>query len=346
MRSKLSHLSFFLLTAFLASTACKSLFPDAEPTEAAIKNFELFYEDLRHCYPFFPYDKVDWEALGREYKPQVTASTTDDELFTIMTQMLAPLMDGHASLTSPSGRDWANPKNAEPFEKRSFSLGNILLKYRQDTTNYLDKTFFAFRPRPGILYIYIPSFLEEGVSGLADDAIRAAERTGSGLKGLILDVRDNGGGYLLEGEQLAGLFTDKPFEYVREKYKNGPDTADYTGVESVYIQPYRSLNFTKPAVLLTNRYTASTSERLRFAVEQLPNFTVIGDTTYGATSPIIERGLPNGFTYVIVGSVTYGLDNKLYERVGIPPQIRVVNVRRDLLAGRDNVLDRALSVLP
>ena len=343
MRSKL--ITLLLAAALLALPACNNAFPEVEPNSAPEKSFSLFYEDIRNTYPFFEVDGVDWEALGRQYRPQVTAGTTEAELFDIMSAMLTPLLDGHASLNDNAGNVWVNENNFVPFEP-SFSLGNLLLRYSQDTTDYLNRKFFAFQPREGILYIYIPSFLEEGVSGMADDAIRQAERTGTGLKGLILDVRNNGGGFLKEGEQLAGLFTDMPFEYADEKYKNGPAPNDFAGAERLTIQPYRSLNFTKPARLLTNRFSASTSERLRLAVEQLPDFRVIGDTTFGATSPIIERGLPNGFKYVLVSSVTLGLNGQLYERIGIPPQIRVTNTLNDLRQRRDRVFDRALAELP
>ena len=325
---------------------CKDAFPEAEPSSTPEKNFSLFYEDLRHSYPFFAFDHVNWDSLGRIYRPQVTSTTTTDALFDIMSQMLTPLMDGHASLTNQEGRLWTNAGNLPTRQNLSFSLGNILLRYNQDTTDYKNRNFFAFQPRPGILYIYLPSFLVEGISGQVADAISAAERTGNGLKGLILDVRNNGGGYLQEGENIAGLFASSAYDYAREEYKNGPDTGDFEPLTTLSIKPYRSLNFTKPSLLLTNRYSASTSERLRLALGERPNFKVIGDTTFGATSPIIERGLPNGFTYVIVGSVTYGLNNVLYERIGIPAQIRVVNTLTDLQQGKDHVLDRALAELP
>src|SRR4029077_4138553 len=67
------------------------------------KNFEELWETFRHRYPFFELRKVDWRKQYDIHRPKVTSKTSDDELFDIMCQMLAPLEDGHVELKTKAG---------------------------------------------------------------------------------------------------------------------------------------------------------------------------------------------------------------------------------------------------
>jgi len=62
------------------------------------KNFEELWKTFHHRYPFFELRNVDWKKQYDTYRPKVTREISDDELFDIFCQMLAPLHDGHVEL--------------------------------------------------------------------------------------------------------------------------------------------------------------------------------------------------------------------------------------------------------
>ena len=68
-------------------------------------NFEELWKTFHHRYPFFALRNVDWAMQYATYRPKVTKKTSDDELFDIFSQMLAPLNDGHVELTAKVGGD-------------------------------------------------------------------------------------------------------------------------------------------------------------------------------------------------------------------------------------------------
>lgn len=338
------------LFLFSISTGCKDFLP--EPENRVETNpeylFDLFWRDVNLTYPFFPLDGVDWQQTYATYRPRVTATTPPDSLFLIFTQMMAPLLDGHASLQNSQGRVWTNPeKSAFPND---FSLSVVISRYLKptDTTGLRRRNVFVSSlntPQP-VLYAWIPTFTREGIGRSLDSAIRAQGGL-QGLQAVVIDVRNNGGGLLKESEEVAGLFTQSRTLYGTTLYRNGPLPDNYADPEENFFEPFRGLGFVgKPVFVLTNRYSASASERLRLMLGTRPNTTVIGDTTYGALSPIIPRTLPNGWQYVLTGSVFRDRDGTLWERRGIPPDIRVTSSRFEMNRGTDRVLDAVIARLP
>jgi Tricorn protease C1 domain len=82
-------------------------------------NFEQLWKTFHHRYPFFALRNVDWTTQYETYRPKVTRETSDDELFDIFCQMLAPLNDGHVELkakaSSTHERMYFNPEPKPRF---------------------------------------------------------------------------------------------------------------------------------------------------------------------------------------------------------------------------------------
>lgn len=93
---------------------------------------------------------------------------------------------------------------------------------------------------------------------------------------IIIDVRNNSGGYQTSVKELAGLFIGNNKVYLRQRDVNGNEISDVTSCERTYD------NF-KKIVILVNNGTASAAEVFAICLkEQLPEkVTLVGDTTYG-----------------------------------------------------------------
>ena len=83
------------------------------------KNFEELWRTFHNRYPFFELRNVDWKKQYETYRPKVTRETSDDELFDIFCQMLAPLHDGHVELIAKAKGDrkkrYFNPEKKPIF---------------------------------------------------------------------------------------------------------------------------------------------------------------------------------------------------------------------------------------
>ncbi|HBO53432.1 MAG TPA: hypothetical protein DD471_15700, partial [Planctomycetes bacterium] len=106
----MNHLKNKSCRAALILVACSLLAPTPAPSQegkagaekaglsAPEKVFEELWGVFNERYAFFKLRGVDWKAQYRKHRPRVSAKTTDDELFRILSELLAPLKDGHVTL--------------------------------------------------------------------------------------------------------------------------------------------------------------------------------------------------------------------------------------------------------
>ena len=97
---------FCLSLIGLAFTACEDTFFQAEPVNNPEAVFENLWKVFNEDYGPTKERNVDWDALYAAYRPQVTATTPDDELFSIISSMLGTLNDGHVNLIAPNRDDF------------------------------------------------------------------------------------------------------------------------------------------------------------------------------------------------------------------------------------------------
>src|SRR5947209_7440145 len=65
-------------------------------------NYAVFWQTFAEQFALFPLYQLDWAAVDRQYRPQVTASTTPEELFGILRAMILPLHNAHTTINAPS----------------------------------------------------------------------------------------------------------------------------------------------------------------------------------------------------------------------------------------------------
>ena len=95
------------------------------------------------------------------------------------------------------------------------------------------------------------------------------------IDSLVLDLRSNGGGSLIEATQLAGLFIDKgPIVQVR----------DSSGHIEIHKDKDANISYTGPMVVLVDRFSASASEIVASALQDYGRAVIVGETTFGKGS--------------------------------------------------------------
>ncbi|OCG18854.1 C-terminal processing peptidase [Gilliamella sp. App6-5] len=127
--------------------------------------------------------------------------------------------------------------------------------------------------------IEIPSFymgLTEKVESLLSKANK------ENLQGLVIDLRDNGGGSLAEVITLTGLFIDSgPVVQVRDNLQK----------VITYDDKNKGIEYTGPLVVMVNRYSASASEIFSAAMQDYGRALIVGETTYGKGTVQTSRNI-------------------------------------------------------
>lgn len=133
------------------------------------------------------------------------------------------------------------------------------------------------KAKAGYGYIKLPQFYADfnqrgGRSCSKDVKIEIDKLNNAKVKGIILDLRYNGGGSLQDVVDMAGLFIDKG-PIVQVKSRDGEP----------YILADRNpeINFDKPLVVLINNYSASASEIFAAAMQDYHRGIIMGSTSYG-----------------------------------------------------------------
>jgi carboxyl-terminal processing protease len=191
--------------------------------------------------------------------------------------------------------------------------------------------------RDGTKYGYVSlAQFTSGAHGYVGDNVRKALK--SGAKGIVLDLRDNGGGLLQEGVLVASVFL-----------KDGTvvSTRGRSRSEHTYSASGDAIKGSVPVVVLVNRGTASASEIVTGALQDRDRATVVGTRTFGKGVFQEIEGLSNGGALdITVGQYFTPKGRNLGPHDGKPGGITPdVQAADDPKTKRDEALDRALDVL-
>jgi carboxyl-terminal processing protease len=187
---------------------------------------------------------------------------------------------------------------------------------------------------PGIAYVKVYGFSEGAGMALRADLRRLAS-TGP-IRSVVLDLRGDPGGFILEAADIAGIFLS-PHTILAE-ISDRDSSASYLETSG-----YPLLADT-PLALLVDGGSASASEILAGAFKDYRRATVIGERTAGALGGSITVVLPEGGMSVTVERIAPP-GNERVEGVGIAPDIRVPLGAADMERARDVQLEAAVRVL-
>ncbi|MBC8172850.1 MAG: S41 family peptidase [Chitinophagales bacterium] len=317
-------------------TSCEKVFFEPEPADDPEALFESFWASFNENYGPFEERNMNWQEQYDLYRPVISATTMEDELYEVFTSLLAPLNDGHTNLFAPGKETFnANIYFEYKIDDALFNLAVIKNSYLQNIFETGTDDSYYYGMIGDIIYIHFPYVYDNF------HIINTAIDDHSSAKGMIIDLRHNMGGDFTWAYSEMGRLTSEKRLVFSSKTKNGPAADAFTEWFDWYIEPAGSL-YNKKVVVLTDRYTISAGERATMAFEVLPTATLIGDTTNGAHSTMVGGELANGWTYTFPTQKVISYDGNSYEGIGIAPDIVVKNSTEELLSGTDAVLDKAI----
>ena len=332
MKKALQHITTLFAVLFFATACIEEENFDNSPKG----NFDALWSIIDERYCFFEYAEqeygLSWDNVYTKYRRQATETKNDAELFEVLSDMLRELRDGHVNLSSEYGMsyywDWKldYPINFSDSIQR----------------NYLGKDF---KINNGIYYTILPdsvayAYVGSFANSFGNSNITATMLYLANCKGLILDIRNNGGGMLTAAEQLASHFTKEKIHCGYIQHKSGKGHDDFSSPRALYLERGSGAIWLKPVVLLTNRGVFSSANHFTMLMRALPHVTVMGDKTGGGSGMPLSSNLPNGWS--VRFSACPILDaEKRHTEFGIEPDTTVHISSEDWNKGRDTMIDSA-----
>ena len=210
------------------------------------------------------------------------------------------------------------------------------------TRNTLDISAVPVFKRLSHLPVVVDPSHAAGIPWLVEPLSLAA--VAAGADGLIIDVRNNGGGNLTNATRMAQRFTNEKVLTGYIQHKTGKGHSDFSDPTPIYVEPSNSIRWQKKVIVLTNRHSYSATSDFVNSMRCFPNVTLVGDKTGGGSGLPFSSELPNGWG--VRFSASPHLDaQKQHIEFGIDPDKKVDMSKEDENNDLDTIIEEARKIL-
>ncbi|MEM9930103.1 MAG: S41 family peptidase, partial [Bacteroidota bacterium] len=230
----------FVITCLLLLlfNSCGRLIVGENPENTASTNFDYFIDAVRENYSFFTEKQVSWDSLVRVYRPLVNDQMGNDSLYQVFAKMLFTLEDGHVNFYT----DFDRSRNHGFVYNYPNNYNNDLIRRNYLGTQFSTSGGFTHTwLRDSVGYVKYSSFRSSFTGRQLNHVLN---RYAAG-QGLILDLRDNGGGSMNRMYTIVSCFLEAPTFIGTMQYKNGPGPNDFSALDSFHLKP--RVNYVKRA---------------------------------------------------------------------------------------------------
>lgn len=302
-------------------------------------NFDALWTQLDEHYCFFDEKNIDWAEVGARYRAGINPEWNQVDLFNHCAAMLAELRDGHTNLISWFNvsyyRNWWSdyPQN---FDERL--IEQYYLEFDWTTGGAIKYKILEDR---NVGYMRYSTFASTPGESFLDYMLYSMRKT----DGLIIDIRDNGGGDMTNVERLVSHFIDRRIcgGYIR--HKTGPGHSDFSEPYEYWFDPATEhVRWLKPVIILTNRSTFSAANNFVAVMKSLPHVAVIGARSGGGSGMPFSSEVPCGWSVRFSACPVYDADMQLCE-FGVDPDLAVDMDADEAAKGVDTILEKAIEIL-
>jgi carboxyl-terminal processing protease len=336
--------------------------------------FDIFWHTFSEHYAFSDIKRWNWQEKYNVWRAKINDKTAEAELLVVLDKILANINDGHASVESQDGdrlvyhnaQDSAfNHRIQKEFnEQNKFTSFNdyntyTLKQSQENTASYFVDTFKAKKLNWNVLLAKLPDNLSyfsiDDMMGFSEEGSISSELIGvdkvmsqalpflNESKGVIIDLRWNGGGADLIAERFLSYFIN---EKLHAGSKSAKLSQGFSQPKNILIEPSNNENYLGPIVVLTSKVTASAAESFTLYSHARGNVTFIGENSNGSYSDMLMKALPNGWVLSLSNERYYDLAGNHYEFTGFPvaKNFEYFNAK-NLEEGIDPALEEAMSIL-
>lgn len=255
---------------------------------------------------------LDWDAVRTEYEPQALAADDDEAFYRVLEAMYEEIGDDHSVFVPPARvaeirETYGDLPCLGVFGRQAGEVGAVAYEL-------LDAH---------IGYIRVPDLVTSGTAAAIRQVVR--ELAASEPRGLVLDLRGNPGGRLIEMMQAAGVFTGG---FLWRTITRWTLPLPYPAIGGV--------DTDLPLAILVDNDVHSAAEGLAGGLQSRGRATIIGETTAGNVEAVLPFCFRDGSQAWIATGVLAPLTGATWEGRGVEPDIKVP---------ADQALDAAIEYL-
>lgn len=335
MNTKKTFLIIMLCGLFVSCTI--NYKKDTNP----VTNFNSLWEIIDTKYCFLDEKNINWDSIKYVYEPKVRKVKTEMELFDIFSQMLNELNDGHVNLYS----SFNISRCISYYDKYPTNFNSSVLydeRYLTDTYKIAGGFHYKRIAADSIGLIRYSSF--SNPFSMAN--LRYIDHYFKDCKGIIIDVRSNGGGDANYSKIFSSCFFQEKTLVGYMKHKIGNGHNDFSQPQAIYIDPRNRLidwNH-KRVIVLCNRLSYSATNDFLSAVSYAPNVSLLGGISGGGGGLPLSNELPIGWLVRFSAVPTYNAEMQSIE-FGIEPDIAVDCDSADAVKGIDTIIEKAVEII-
>lgn len=283
-------------------------------------------------YSYFDLRKVDWEKRFAEFAPRLEDAGGPAEFANVAAKMLSVAQDVHLAMRAGDRRMYTHKREA--FWAVNFNLLQNLVPQWTKRHDFVYGGAFPDGPH----YLCITSLPANDAAYLLAiyEAIGEAQTAG---KGLIIDVRPNGGGDEITARKIAGCFIDKSVVYAAHVIRSGGKLSEQR-TRTLAPNP-AGPKYRGKVIVLTGGGTLSSCESFVLMMKQVPGCVTIGQKTGGSSGNPKNFDLGNGTSASIPQWKDLRLDGTCFEGEGLAPDVEI-QAKPEEFQGKDPILAEAL----
>ena len=335
------------------------------------KLFNLFIETCEENYAFSRDRNLNWSFIKTEFESKISDSTTENELFQLLGQIVTRTKDHHTKIIAENGqtlqygitpsaeivsevfRNQSAVKNLNDYFNLFFNtnyknISDSLLggKGYKEANGKLE--WGNLNNNIGYISIYaFDGFVPKGFTRKQqmDSLNHHMEHIISALKdkeAIIVDISFNFGGFDAASLTLTSYFTDKPkLAYISQVYNNG----SFYDEAKVYIRPADKIVFTKPVYILMTDISRSQAEGFAMTMKANSNVTLVGTNTLGILSSMLGKSVGN-FYCTLSNQRQIVPNGKYYEVSGVEPDIKMtVFTKENIFGGHKEAVRKIVEII-
>ncbi len=319
--------------SFFASRPMRA--PPVFTSALAEQAFDELWENYDRDYAMFVLrPEVDWKHARELYRPRALKTTSAYELAGVFAEMLKPLRDLHIWVTVAGAYvpvfNRPRESNSNPSAHERL-LGKL---QRRGTVRWA-----VTEDKVGFIAIY--DWQGEQLPSWCDEVLENMRNT----RGLIVDVRLNGGGSEDLAQKVAGRFVDQEFVYGSSQYRNGPEHTNLTDRLERTVIPRGAWRYSRPVVLLIGQKCMSSNESFVGMMTGATNVITMGDHTCGSSGNPKMLELPLDIKVSLPRWIDNLPDGTPLDERGFRPQVQFQAGPGAFDGDRDDLLDAALQRL-
>lgn len=313
--------------------SCEKLDMEKQPGTDNISIFNEYHNILKTKYAMTKAKGINWDEVYAEYSGYINNSISKDSLSNTLGKMMLLTRDGHTWLNTDAGQIGYGFDVQNGYQ--------IDLDRKLVETNYLgnnpkkvgDSMQYTILKQDVALVVYrdfMNVITEEGINQMLTDL--------KDTKGMILDVRGNGGGDPEMAGMLAGHFTNNRVYVGFESFKTSPAKDGFSKSE-IFLEAGNGVKYLNPIAMLTDRGVFSATLTLQYLTDPLENIFTVGARSGGGSGSTSDGQLANGWIYSL--SVSEFIDAKgRHIDNGIIPDIEVH--LNEAIADKDEIIEKAI----